>query len=805
MQKKTCSLPPFLWFLLLASSSCAVTGEKSRGAEHALPVVDPAAVRLDARAWTVREVDGRKCAVLRGKQKGKIPIPAWWGNTLRPPRGASFLCTFRYKDTVSSPVIVKVFAGLPGFYEMHRIGGKGDNRWKTARIPLPWDMVMRIPGTGNTEIYLINRAQEEFPVGKLSVHPGDPARDEARWARETREWTARVQKEKRKRAKLPKPESPSIPPALRNAPAVVFVRPYHDLIHPTSAPRKGEAGKPISITLARNEIEPAQFGVYANGKDLKQVTLSLAEEGLVDARGRKLACTVRLRTAEYSVVRSGHLFPQRLWPAYPVDIPRGRSHLFWVTVETKFPGSVPGTYRGTIRVKAADVETVEVPLVVRVLPIKLLTMTEAGLHMGGCVTGLLPAHELEYMVRNNHNAINLWFYGFAPRIIRKSPQDFDLDFTIQDDFMEHARRAGIRLFVFFLGGNPYGFPDTQHLERELYRRVIKDGSNLMGDRIEMMKKMCKSPYKILPEIRPLYKKWVKKFMAHAKKHHWPEPVLTPFDEPAKWVQGGWARAKVYYYRDERGRDHVEKIKRKRWKSYEKKLARLREKGIDPIFIGYGGADTWIKSYFKDACAAIHEAWPEARVYGSIHHARPGLVFLEDVEIFCTNAIHEDPKLGDKVRAGGPKKVFWQYSGCNDARGPAEARYTFGFFFAAFDSRGSLAWAYNWGNRFDTSSGDNWLYAWTTPYSVVPAPYYEGMREAWDDRRYIETLKRTAREKGASAEADKLLESIFNRASTLRTGGGRDTVKDFWARSKDPDALNAMRREIAALLLRLAAR
>jgi hypothetical protein len=295
----------------------------------------------------------------------------------------------------------------------------------------------------------------------------------------------------------------------------------------------------------------------------------------------------------------------------------------------------------------------------------------------------------------------------------------------------------------------------------------------------------------------LYKKWVEKFMSHAEKNNWPEPILTPFDEPAKWVQGNWARATVYYFTKKDGRDSVQKVFKR---DEQKFLDGLKAQGITPKLIGVGGADIWIKSYFKDACKAIHEAWPKARIYGSIHHAKPGIVFLDDIEVFCTNAIHEDNKLGDKVRAGGPTKTFWQYSGCNDAKVPAEARYTFGFYFAAFNSRGSLVWAYNWGKKFDTSTGNNWLYAWTTPYSVVPAPYYEGMREAWDDRRYIETLKKKADKAGKRKEADALLNKLYDYAVKTRTQGGRDTVSNFWARTKDPAALNKLREQVADMIV-----
>jgi hypothetical protein len=250
-------------------------------------------------------------------------------------------------------------------------------------------------------------------------------------------------------------------------------------------------------------------------------------------------------------------------------------------------------------------------------------------------------------------------------------------------------------------------------------------------------------------------------MRHAKEKNWPEQILTPFDEPAKWVQAAGRKSP--------------------------------STANDPNIIGTG---PWIKPHFEQCCALIHEAAPDARVYGSIHHAESGLPFLKDVDVFCTNAIHEDPKLGDKVREAG--KVFWQYSNFGNGL-PDRGRYAFGFFFNAFDSRGSLCWAYNWGPRLDTSAaGASWEYAWYTPLDVIPHPFYEAVREAWDDRRYVETLKKVAKDN--QADISQFLTEIAEQGKNLRGEGGRDTVNDFWAASKRIDAMDELRAKVAAKIL-----
>jgi hypothetical protein len=752
---------------------------------------------LDEKAWgKAVDVDGKTVRMLKGT--GVVPLKAWWGADARPKKGENYKAVVRYKDTAKAPVKVELFAGLPGRYEIHRIGGTNDGAWKTAEIPMPWDMVMRIPGGDLTEIAFNVGAGDSLAVESLHVIAADPKNDEARWQAETRDWIARAQAEKRKTAKSPAPQQAVLGGS--DDAVVPFVRSYCQLIHATSAPQAGETNVPLKISMATNEIEPGQFGVFANGADLKGVTISLDAAGLTSADGKKFAGTVELLTAEYAVTGKGGLFPQRLWPAYPVDIGKNNSHMFYVVLNGDKTAAVPGKYTGKIQIASENNPVEQVALEVEVSALTLLTMKESKLHMGSCVAGMIPAHEVETLVRHNQNSINLWYSGFQPKIIKKSQTDFDIDFAIADDWMKHAADAGVENFVYFLGGDPYGFPDTMSFERELYRQIAFDGKDMMAGRKEFLKKVTEAKEKLLPELRPLYVAWVKKVMAHAEEKKWPEPILTPFDEPAKWVQDQNAAKMIYYVDKATGREVVAHPKVKDFDAFKKKMEEAGNKIED---LGTGGAGRWINPHFKDSCAAMREAWPKIRIYGSIHHADSGLPFLPDINVFCTNAIHEDVKLGDKVRAGGPDKTFWQYSGGGDSAEPAMGRYAFGFFFGAFDSRGSLCWAYNFGARFDTSvQENNWIYAWTTPYSVARSPYYEGVREAWDDRRYIETLKVTAAAKGKDAEAKALLEEIFNQAVKSRTEGGRDTVNDFYARSKDPDALETMRNRIREMLLKL---
>lgn len=525
----------------------------------------------------------------------------------------------------------------------------------------------------------------------------------------------------------------------------LFARPYYDKVYPNSAPSGNKDDGTIFIRMARNEYEPGAFGVYAQ-EDCDGVTYAVSD---LVGPGGKLICEKQLMTAEYALVY-GVWQPQRLWNMYPMKLKKGQSGWCFFNIRTLGAASKPGKYQGMVTV-TANGRKVELPISVEVLPITLLTMKEAGLRMGGCCTGLPSYGEMQTMLEHNHNMINIWYAGVRPEM-KKVGDKVELDFSYMDEWMKQAKECGQDTMVWFLGGNPNGYPETMSIERDLYE-------TLYGSREAYFKKMAlpENRGKILPEIAPAYSAWVREVVAHAKAKGWPELILTPFDEPAKW-------------------------------SSPTPEPENRKYAI--------GCGPWIRDHFKAACKLIHEAAPEVKVYASIHHnlirtvggftGRVGEVFLPDVDVFCTNAIDEDEGLGDKVRRAG--KAFWQYGAY------AGRRYGFGFYFAAYDSRASLCWAYNWGKRFDTSEGANWEYAWQSPFSTIVTQDYEMYREGWDDRRYLETLKALAKEKGK--DISQLIETIRKETLADRGQGGRDKVNDFWEEGKTASKMDYWRKLLA---------
>ena len=705
---------------------------------------------------------GHSYRVVRAGRQAAWTVPVWWGDGFRPAEGVIYNLRVHYKDTVTTPAIFYSHAGVSSYFrfsEVHRFGGRGDGTWKTADIPVSWDLVCRKNLLGEVTEFAI-AAEGDLPVESIQVMPVAADADRT-YFRQTRQWVVRAQADKRGLADGGPRQQPMIPPAMTGQPLVAYARNYLAVVYPNSAPQAGEAGATLKLRMARNEYEPAAFGVYANGRALKNVTFTV---GPMTGPKGELQAAIDLRTAEYSVVQAGktkgkyRLFPQRLWPAYPVDIAAGQSHWLWITVHTLGARSQPGTYTGTVRITAEGAEG-NLPIEVEVLPIRLLTMNEAGLSLGTCLSGLCTQQELKTLAEHNHTGMDLWFGGARPEM-KVVGGKLSLDFAYMDDWMAYARKCGMTHVMWFLGGNPYGFPDTMNIERDLYRASATTNEENHRLRAEYIKKAAANPNKVIPELTALYTEWVRQVAAHGKANDWPLLILHPFDEPAKWVQ-----------------DHV-------WSDK---------------FPGVIGTGPWIKDHFKDACALIRKASKQVLVGGDIHHAEPGIVFVKDIDVFCTNAIHEDLQLGDKVRAAGTQ--FWQYSGCNDQTAAHRPRYTFGFYFAAFDSRGSLVWAYNCLDRFDTSEGDGWGYGWYTPFGTIVTPFMAGLREGWDDRRWVETYK--ARVVAKDAKAKKLLDRIGAEAIAMRAPGGRDTVSDFYAEIKRYEKLDRWRGQLIDAILRAA--
>jgi hypothetical protein len=741
-------------------------------ASDSLPSVDVAKVAdadvNPANAWSaVQTDDGNSCrAVLKG-QTGSIQVNAWWDKKrLRPTEDTIYVLELKYKDTNKSPVIFMTH-GANGSYngpvEVQRFGGEGDGKWKTANLAFGWDQIIRLLNMDPAQekydktAFFFKPADADLPIATMTVRLATKT-DEAAWNAGTRAWIARVQAGA-KQQNPPKLEARKFKLKDESQPVVVFTWPSTLTLMPEAQPRDDQVGAALKIRACINELEPGSFGVYANDKDLTGLDYTVSD--LKDDKGNKFNGEIIRRTAEYCMVNAEkrtRLFPERFWPAYKTDVPKGQSQWLWFNVKTIRGTTKAGVFKGTVTV-TCDQGKAEMPVELNVLPIDLPTMEECGFSSGGCLGGQVPLHDIAFQVGYNQNGAS-FFYSSSPTPMTKKNGKLEIDFRYMNDWYAGAKKRGCVSVVYFCGGDPYGFPETLHILRD-FSRMDKHGEEEKASRIAWGKKQDASPEAILPEQRPMFKEWVKMVNDNSKKEGWPEWIPSPFDEPAKWAQAG--------------------------KNPNNPMGTII------------GAGPYLKSFFKDCCAAFHEVDPKIRVYASIHHNDyhgnfgVGETFIPDVDVFCTCAIFEDPKLGDKVRAAS--KTFWQYTGARASSPLDRGRYTLGFFNGAFDSRGGLVWAYNMGG-WDTSKEDGSMYAWQTPFDTIPAPWFEGYREGWDDRRITEVFKKKF---ANDPEKMKILAGInhevIKEMKSYSKTGGRDTVNDFWNAIEDAGRLDVWRNKL----------
>lgn len=687
-----------------------------------------------------------------------LETDAWWTG-YRPAERYHFALKVEFLDNVSRPVIAQVYSQLDvsvGYSELHRFGGLNDNRWKTVRIPCESGFLALYEPDSTARFRLLSR-DGELSVRSVMLVEGDPD-DEARYNEETRDWVRRVQKRESVPAKYYElAQEPVIPAGWSEKAIIPFTRSWMDPLLTIAAPQAGEIIDTIRVRMSLNEREPVQIGVYANGRDLSRVSVTLgdprAADGTVVAR-----CSVRV--AEYSLVRSNDRdlpvtpFPQRLWPSYRFDVPRSGSHAVWLEISTAdAEGSRAGEYVTEVTISADDLAPVTVPLKIEVLPIRLLTMNEASLILGNCTRGLIPFHEIELLGRYNHNCFIPWYFSARPELKGTGDGGFEFDWRSFDLFMRACRDNDINYIFWFLGENPYGFPRTMKLEQTLAQAALG------LDQRETDALLWENPDSVNPKLRPLVVEWARRVGEHARANDWPALNVTPFDEPAKWVQTA-----------------------RRWEQMR----------------AYTDTLTFIKPRFIHLRDLLKQGNSEFIISGDIHHYKGGIDFLPYLDVFCTNATHENLDMPREVREAGVE--LWEYSGTGDAGLPGRARYTFGYYFAANGSVGSLVWAYNWGDRFDTLDGSSWVCVWNTPFDIIPTPYMLGLSEAWDERRLLETLKREAAAKNVDIEA--FLSNLFAEIHASMGLRGTSTVTDFWFAAQENEKMDQWRRRLEDKLIEI---
>lgn len=174
---------------------------------------------------------------------------------------------------------------------------------------------------------------------------------------------------------------------------------------------------------------------------------------------------------------------------------------------------------------------------------------------------------------------------------------------------------------------------------------------------------------------------------------------------------------------------------------------------------------------------------------------------------CNGAFDVNQAEKRRLAGRGIHKLFYTYTGCMAGYRPGSARYNSGVVPWHYDADGTYFWAYLWTaddpfNDLDGGHRDWSPIARDVDGSLYTCTCWEGYREGVDDRRYIETCLRLAREKGRQDVIDEITvikdgirpgdESVESR----RTRG----LDDFFIKLDNAVELDVIRARVVGMIL-----
>ena len=167
---------------------------------------------------------------------------------------------------------------------------------------------------------------------------------------------------------------PDFDPADRQRGYALFARHWSEIIYPNTVPRQSELNPELRAFASLGEYEPVTCTVFpfeslgpcrVTVGDLRAGNSVIPKDN-VDVR----AVRYMLVRPNYSLFFSYHEAPDVLEHRESVEIEAGRNQRFWITV--KVPDHAePGVYEGKLTFSPAAGQPCDVPLQIRVLPIRL--------------------------------------------------------------------------------------------------------------------------------------------------------------------------------------------------------------------------------------------------------------------------------------------------------------------------------------------------------------------------------------------------------------------------------------------------
>ncbi len=308
-----------------------------------------------------------------------------------------------------------------------------------------------------------------------------------------------------------------------------FARHYSEVIYPNTVPRQSELNPELKLFASLGEYEPTTLTVRAL-KDLSGVKLTAGE--LRSGKSVIPAERIDVRHVRYMLVRpnysrffSYHVAPDVLEHVDSIEIAKDHNERFWVTVHV--PDTIaPGVYRGKLTISAAGAPSTDVPLAVRVLPIRLRQNPE-HIYSMYYRDPLSNVHERNTPRANEyfrHKAecerLDMVAHGMNSHIsgvtglTRDEQGNWTMDGTETETRLALDRKHGLT-----------GKPMVVHIPVGwwYYKLVDKQG---LGSHMRLVRPDV--PQSFFDEVT----KMVKAVELEKKKYNWPEFLYYPIDEPS---------------------------------------------------------------------------------------------------------------------------------------------------------------------------------------------------------------------------------------------------------------------------------
>jgi len=455
---------------------------------------------------------------------------------------------------------------------------------------------------------------------------------------------------------------------------VVFTRHWLDNFSRKSRPRPGEIGA-VRIFASPGEYEPATVLVWAL-KPLKSVKVSVSD--LVGEKATIPSINADVRVVRF--IRNLPLFHER---QRQVDIPEGQTQVFWLLVYIP-EQTPPGFYEGKVEVQASNSEPSQVPLLVRVLPLKLPAPPKGYGFWWGLDSrwnGYYSKDRKEALEQIRKQFVLLREYGcnmvscyLMPKMTKQPDGSIAYDFT-QDHW----------------GHNVFSLDDFFRIGRE---------TRLFSPKVPLQ----------YPGAEALHSWWVAKFLGVDRNSE----EFSKFYREACRVVDKWAKGRGFVFAfacvDEIGNSPEKRQEALRFYRLAKEAGVLTSVTDNSM---HGGVHLMGQKRFDDII--------DMRLYNFI-----------------------TPEMIEHARKSGDR--LWLYNMGSAGWNARLDRFVFGFFAERCGVEGVSQWAFQWPssgvNPYEAAAKNErtgWHYALPAPDGPLPTIALEGVREGIDDARYLHLL------------------------------------------------------------------